>query len=60
MNWRALCERSELVRPPQAGLRPLQGGQTEEPKLDFVEPKLTQQGVLKDITAGFFGSFSPR
>ena len=32
----------------------------EEPKLDFVEPKLTKQGALKDITAGFFGSFSPR
>lgn len=31
----------------------------EEPKLDFVEPKLTKQGALKDITAGFFGSFSP-
>jgi hypothetical protein len=23
MNWRALFERSELVRPPQAGVRPL-------------------------------------
>lgn len=32
----------------------------EEPKLAFVEPKLTKQGDLKEITAGFFGSFTPR
>jgi hypothetical protein len=24
ISWRALSERSELVRPPQAGVRPLQ------------------------------------
>jgi hypothetical protein len=28
MTWRALFERSELVRPPQAGVPPLQCGQT--------------------------------
>lgn len=31
----------------------------EEPKLVFVEPKLTKQGGLKEITAGFFGTFAP-
>jgi len=31
----------------------------EEPKLAFVEPKLTKQGGLKEITAGFFGTFTP-
>lgn len=30
----------------------------EEPKLDFVEPKLTKHGDLKNLT-GFFGGFSP-
>ena len=30
----------------------------EEPKLDFVEPKLTKHGDLKNLT-GFFGPFSP-
>jgi len=31
----------------------------EEPKLDFVEPKLTKHGDLKSLTTGFFGPFSP-
>ena len=31
----------------------------EEPKLTFVEPKLTKQGDATKITCGFFGSFSP-
>ena len=30
-----------------------------EPKLTFVEPKLTKQGDLKEVTAGFFGTFVP-
>ena len=30
----------------------------EEPKVDFVEPKLTNHGEIKSIT-GFFGPFSP-
>jgi hypothetical protein len=30
----------------------------EEPKLTFLEPKLTKQGELKDVT-GFLGTFSP-
>ncbi|GJQ58030.1 MAG: hypothetical protein SCALA701_08310 [Candidatus Scalindua sp.] len=29
------------------------------PKLTFVEPKLTKQGDATKITAGFFGAFSP-
>jgi hypothetical protein len=34
----------------------------QEPKLAFVEPKLTKHGNLNQLTAqfnGFFGSFSP-
>jgi len=28
ISWRALFERSELVRPPKAGVRPIKCGQT--------------------------------
>jgi hypothetical protein len=31
----------------------------QEPKLSFVEPKLTQHGKLEQVTGGFFGGFSP-
>jgi len=31
----------------------------EEPKLQFVEPKLTKQGDATKITEGFFGTFNP-
>lgn len=34
-------------------------GKWQEPKLRFVEPKLTEQGSVKDLTGGFFGTFSP-
>ena len=30
-----------------------------EPRLTFVEPKLKKHGEVKEITAGFFGSFYP-
>lgn len=30
-----------------------------EPKLTFVEPKLVKHGDVADVTAGFFGTFSP-
>ncbi len=33
--------------------------QWQEPKLAFVKPKLTKHGELKEVTAGFFGGFSP-
>lgn len=33
--------------------------QWQEPKLTFVKPKLTKHGELKEVTAGFFGGFSP-
>lgn len=29
------------------------------PKLTFVKPELVRQGSLADVTAGFFGSFTP-
>jgi hypothetical protein len=31
----------------------------QEPKLTFVEPKLTAHGELHKITGGFFGTFTP-
>jgi len=41
--------------------RALAGAKHEwrEPKLRFVEPKLIERGPVKDLTGGFFGSFSP-
>jgi hypothetical protein len=33
----------------------------QEPKLAFVEPKLTKQGSLEEVTGqGFFGGFTPQ
>jgi hypothetical protein len=31
----------------------------EEPKLTFLEPKLTKHGPLEEVTAAFFGGFTP-
>ncbi|MFO1429139.1 MAG: hypothetical protein U1F76_03210 [Candidatus Competibacteraceae bacterium] len=31
----------------------------EEPRLTFIEPKLTPRGDLRKVTAGIFGGFSP-
>ena len=31
----------------------------EDPRLSFVEPKLTERGSVKDLTGGFFGTFAP-
>lgn len=31
----------------------------QEPKLTFVQPKLTKHGGLSDLTGGNFGSFFP-
>jgi hypothetical protein len=31
----------------------------EEPKLTFVEPKLTKHGTLEEVTTAFFGGFTP-
>jgi hypothetical protein len=31
----------------------------QEPKLAFVEPKLTPHGELKHVTGAFFGTFTP-
>jgi hypothetical protein len=31
----------------------------QEPKLAFIEPKLTPHGKLEEVTAGFFGGFTP-
>jgi hypothetical protein len=31
----------------------------EEPKLTFLEPKLTKHGPLEEVTTVFFGGFAP-
>ena len=33
--------------------------QFEEPKVEFIKPKLTKHGDATKITAGFVGFFSP-
>jgi len=39
---------------PASGKEPWQ-----EPKLAYIEPKLTEHGELGAVTAGFFGGFTP-
>jgi hypothetical protein len=49
-------------RPPAADQSPetlATEKQWQEPKLTFVEPKLTRQGDFVEITGQFFGAFSP-
>ncbi len=31
----------------------------KEPKLAFIEPKLTPHGELEQVTGAFFGTFTP-
>jgi hypothetical protein len=31
----------------------------QEPKLAFIEPTLTTHGTLDEVTAGYFGGFTP-
>ncbi|MDH3637460.1 MAG: hypothetical protein OES09_03235 [Gammaproteobacteria bacterium] len=31
----------------------------QRPKLEFVRPKLTKHGAVKELTGGFFGTFTP-
>jgi hypothetical protein len=44
-----------------AASQPLDKKPWEEPKLTFVEPKLTKHGSLEEMTGqGFFGAFTPK
>ncbi len=57
-----MSERSK--RETGAPSRPADRKAWEEPKLAFVEPKLTKHGDLEKVTGkrkrnGFFGEFSP-
>jgi len=45
---------SEGESSAPSGKRPWQ-----EPRLDFVEPKLTKHGELTEVTSGFFCVFQP-
>ncbi|MEZ5356442.1 MAG: hypothetical protein R2762_27735 [Bryobacteraceae bacterium] len=44
-------------RTPESASDPRQ--KFEQPKLTFIQPKLTRHGNLTEVTAGFFGIFSP-
>lgn len=44
----------------ESGLKESQNRkQFTEPRLTFIEPKLTKHGDATEITAGFFGPVSP-
>jgi hypothetical protein len=47
-------EAAGVTASPASGQAPWQ-----EPKLAFIEPKLTTHGKLAEVTAGFFGGFTP-
>jgi hypothetical protein len=47
-------EMQEAMTSPTSGKE-----QWQEPKLAFIEPKLTTHGKLQEVTAGFFGGFTP-
>jgi hypothetical protein len=47
-------EEREVAPSPSRGKTPWQ-----EPKLVFVEPKLTKHGELENVTGGFFGTIEP-
>jgi hypothetical protein len=47
-------EESGTTAIPAADKQPWQ-----EPKLAFVEPKVTKHGQLQEVTGAFFGGFTP-
>jgi hypothetical protein len=51
---------SQAGEAPGAMASPASGKEPwQEPKLAFIEPKLTTHGQLEEVTAGFFGGFTP-
>jgi hypothetical protein len=61
-SYPAAADCSPGDRPKEAGGAPhtLLGKQPwQEPKLTFVEAKLTKHGKLEEVTAGFFGGVTP-
>ena len=53
-NNRPFAQSGSARRADQAPAKPA----FEEPKLAFIEPKLTPRGDLREVT-GFLGTFSP-
>jgi hypothetical protein len=53
-------EEKKKTQGPETPATPSEpkGSEWVEPKLTYLEPKLTEHGELKDVT-GFFGPFSP-
>jgi len=55
-------ERNSISATNEIGLaNDVQDGKRawQAPKLEFVKPVLTERGPVKDLTGGFFGTFSP-
>jgi hypothetical protein len=55
-------QKDQLSPQEQNGQEPEPSGgkkQWQEPKLVFVEPKLTKHGELEKVTSGFFCVFQP-
>lgn len=60
MDQPTLQQASQEREVPSATVDRAPGKQPwREPKLAFVEPKLTTHGKLEEVTAGFFGGFTP-
>jgi hypothetical protein len=47
------------TNPDGTGGAPAAKKPWDEPKLKFVEPRLTRHGELAEVTGQFFGAFSP-
>ena len=45
--------------PPDDACRSTRKPEWVEPRLEFVEPRLTMHGDLQRVTGAFFGTFSP-
>ena len=53
---------SSEARPEGQAVSAVEAGETRPftlPKLTFVRPKLVREGGMTEVTAGFFGTFSP-
>ena len=60
MEQKHLSNQQQLEADRPAVASPPTKAPWHEPKLVFVEPKLTPHGELKHVTGAFFSSFTPR
>jgi hypothetical protein len=59
MEQKHLSSQQQPEEERSAVAAPLAKTPWQEPKLMFVEPKLTPHGELQHVTGSFFGSFTP-